>query len=95
MAKPEIRSNHSTTDDLARSAHDAVDSIAETAAYAEENIRAASTNAKERLRAGKERAQEKGVEVTDNVRSYVSENPLMAIGAAFAVGVMLSSLMRR
>jgi len=95
MAKPEIRGNHSTTDDLARSAHEAVDSIAETAAQAEENIRAASATAKERLRAGKERAQERGAEVSDNVRSYVHANPIMALGAAFAVGVVLSSLMRR
>lgn len=69
-----------TTEKMADKAHDAVDSAAEKAARAEERLREAS---------------EQGHDVLTAVSDYVKENPLTALGLAFAAGTIFSSITRR
>jgi len=87
--------NHHTTDELARSAHQAVDMIAESAVQAAEKIRAARASAQEKFRSSKALAREKTTAASENLRQYVVENPMTALGLALAAGVILSALMRR
>jgi len=69
-----------TTEKLADKAHDAVDSAAEKATHAEEKMRDVAAQGQDVLKA---------------VSSYVKENPLTALGLAFAAGTIFSSLTRR
>ncbi len=79
MTKAES-SSHQTTEKVADKAHDAVDSAAEKAARAEERLREAT---------------EQGHDVITAVTEYVKENPLTALGLAFAAGTIFSSMTRR
>ncbi len=69
-----------TTEKLADKAHEAVDSAAEKVTHAEEKLRDAAAQ---------------GQDVLTAVSSYVKENPLTALGLAFAAGTIFSSLTRR
>lgn len=73
-------STHQTTEKMADKAHDAVDSAAEKAAQAEDRLREAT---------------EQGHDVITAVADYVKENPLTALGLAFAAGTIFSSMTRR
>lgn len=73
-------STQQTTDKIADKAHDAVDNAAEKAGRAEERLREAS---------------EQGQDVITAVTDYVKENPLTALGLAFAAGTIFSSMTRR
>ena len=93
-AKSEANS-HQTTEAMARTAHEAVDKVADSAAHAEERIRKAGAAAQENLKAGSERARMKSSELTGEVREYVNDHPLAALGIAFAAGMFISAMMRR
>ena len=95
MAKSDSRTNYSTTDEFAKSAHEAVDVVAANAAYAEATLRSAGATAKENYRAGKARVREQSSAVSEGVRDYVGDNPLMALGIAFAAGLLISTVMRK
>jgi ElaB/YqjD/DUF883 family membrane-anchored ribosome-binding protein len=69
-----------TTDRMADKAHDAVDSAAEKVNQAEERLREAAAQ---------------GQDVLASVSTYVKENPLTALGLAFAAGTIFSSMTRR
>ena len=73
-------SSHQTTEKIRDKAHDAVDSAAEKAGHAEERLREAT---------------EQGHDVITAVSEYVKENPLTALGLAFAAGTIFSSMTRR
>jgi ElaB/YqjD/DUF883 family membrane-anchored ribosome-binding protein len=73
-------SSHQTTEKIADKAHDAVDSAAEKAARAEERLREATAQ---------------GNDIVTAVSDYVKENPLTALGLAFAAGTIFSSMTRR
>ncbi|MFN3714110.1 MAG: hypothetical protein ACK4SX_10650 [Alcanivoracaceae bacterium] len=73
-----------TTGRVAHSLHDAVDAAAAKASGAEEHLREQAGKA--RTRAG---------EVAGTVASYARDNPLAAMGIAFAAGVVVASLARR
>ncbi len=73
-------SSHQTTEKVADRAHEAVDSAAEKAGRAEERLREAT---------------EQGHDVVTAVTEYVKENPLTALGLAFAAGTIFSSMTRR
>jgi ElaB/YqjD/DUF883 family membrane-anchored ribosome-binding protein len=91
-AKP---SSHETTDHLAESLHHAVDSAAERAGPAEERVRAQAARAADKARESADYARTRSREVASSVGNYVQENPLMALGIAFAAGTLVSSLLRR
>ncbi|MCC5865716.1 MAG: DUF883 family protein [Wenzhouxiangella sp.] len=69
-----------TTDKLAGKAHEAVDSAAEKVSDAEEKLREVAAQ---------------GQDVLTAVSNYIKENPLTALGLAFAAGTVFSSLTRR
>jgi ElaB/YqjD/DUF883 family membrane-anchored ribosome-binding protein len=69
-----------TTEKMADKAHEAVDSAAEKVNQAEEQLRQAAAQ---------------GQDVLAAVSDYVKENPLTALGLAFAAGTIFSSMTRR
>ena len=75
---------HATTDRLAGKAHDTVEQLAKGAGKAEEQIRDAGVKAK---------AQSN--EVLHSMSLFVRENPLAAVGLAFAAGTLLAWLRKR
>ena len=86
---------HGMTDGLAKSAHEAVDVVAESAASAEQKLRDANAVAKKNIQAGEERVLDKSSEISEGVREYTGSNPLMALGIAFATGLLVSAVMRK
>lgn len=77
------RALQSATERLARAAHQAVDTLSAYGGRAEERLRASSQTAGERSR-----------EVMDQVRQYVLDHPLAAIGIAAGVGFVFGAMMR-
>lgn len=84
MARKAASSTHETTDNLAQKAHEAVDAAAKSAAQAEERVRESTQNARER-----------SGDLLDSVSDYVQDNPLTALGLAFAAGTIISAMTRR
>ena len=77
------RAVQSATERLARAAHQAVDTLSTYGGQAEERIRDTTEVATERSR-----------EIIEQVRDYVEQNPVAAIGIAVAVGFTVGLLMR-
>lgn len=77
------RALQSATERLAQAAHQAVDSLGEYGSRAEERIRDTTQVATERSQ-----------EVFGQVRRYVEEHPMAAIGIAVAVGFTVGMLLR-
>lgn len=77
------RALQSATERLARAAHQAVDTLSEYSGKAEERIRDTTQVASERSQ-----------EMFYQVRQYVEDNPVAAIGIAAAVGFALGVLLR-
>ncbi len=84
-----------TTQRAAEKAHETVDRVAEKAAAAEETIRDRAAGADEQLRDRAHQARERSDELIGSVVGFVRENPLTALGLAFAAGSLFSSLNRR
>lgn len=91
----EKESHGTTTQRVAEKAHETVDQVAARAATAEERIREQASAADERLREGATHARERSDELISTVTRFVRENPLTAIGLAFAAGSLFSSFTRR
>lgn len=87
--------NGSTTDRLASMAHDTIDRVTPKVNRAEHDVRGAAARTAE----GAKHLQQQAVEATEEnlrkVRSYIERNPLTTAGIAFAVGALLSALVRR
>lgn len=73
----------SATERLARAAHQAVDTLSEYGGRAEDRLRSTTQVAGDRSR-----------EIMDQVREYVLEHPVAAIGIAAGVGFVLGMLVR-
>jgi ElaB/YqjD/DUF883 family membrane-anchored ribosome-binding protein len=80
-----------TTGRVAHSLHDAVDAAAAKAGGAEERLREQAGKAREAA----EHARTRAGEVAGTVANYARDNPLAALGIAFAAGVVVASLARR
>jgi len=92
----EAKEKHpSATEKLASVAHEAVDQAAEKGAAAEKVVRDAAERANARAQNATGRAEDAGAEAIDRAKTAIEANPLAAAGAAFAVGFVLSALMRR
>jgi ElaB/YqjD/DUF883 family membrane-anchored ribosome-binding protein len=76
---------------VAENLHDAVDAAAEKVGGAEEHLR----DQAEKARQTAEYARARAGEVVDSVARYTRDNPLAAVGVAFAAGFLLASLTRR
>ncbi|WP_052063301.1 DUF883 family protein [Nitrincola sp. A-D6] len=88
-------SDHATTDRLSDSAHDSVDQIANSAGKAEERIRHEAADAKAYARDAGQKTKERTDEAMNTVSVFVQDNPLIALGLAFAAGTLLSTFKRR
>ena len=88
-------SGNPTTSRLAAMAHEAIDRVAPKANYAEQEVRGAAARTAESAKHVQERAVEAADEHLRKVRSYIERNPLTTAGIAFAVGVLVSALVRR
>jgi ElaB/YqjD/DUF883 family membrane-anchored ribosome-binding protein len=88
-------SDHATTDRLSESAHESVDHIAESAGKAEERIRHGASEAKTRVMDAGEKVKERSDDTLHAIFNFVGENPLTAIGLAFAAGALVTALKRR
>lgn len=83
------------TDMLARAvrgAHDTVDRLAETAAPHVQRLTQGVDSASETLSARAEHARDVGDEWADSLRTTVRENPIAAVLAAVAAGVLIARL---
>jgi ElaB/YqjD/DUF883 family membrane-anchored ribosome-binding protein len=80
-----------TTSRVADNLHGAVDAAAARAGAAEEHLREHADKAREAA----DYARTRAAEVADSVSRYTRDNPLAALGIAFAAGVVLASLTRR
>lgn len=76
---------------VAENLHEAVDAAAAKVASAEQQLREQAEKAKQNAEYAKARAGE----VVESVARYTRDNPLAAVGIAFAAGALLASLMRR
>jgi len=76
-------------------AHETIDRVTPRVNRAELDVRTAATKTAE----GAKQLQDQAVEATEEnlrkVRSYIEKNPFTTAGIAFAVGALLSALIRR
>ena len=80
---------------VAEAAHARVDQAAEHAAAFEKKAKAKARDAADKFSEKNEEMQIKAKEAGEQARVAIQENPLMAAGVAFAVGFVLSSILRR
>jgi ElaB/YqjD/DUF883 family membrane-anchored ribosome-binding protein len=85
----------STTDRIASMAHDTLDRVTPKANRAEHQVRDAATETTDGIKQLQEQAVEAAEEGLRQTRSFIANNPLTTAGVAFAVGVLLSTLIRR
>lgn len=88
-------SHHATTDQVSQRVHETIDRLAERAAKAEERLRHDTATAEARVRNTGQQARERSEDMVHTVSGYVRDNPLTALGLAFAAGTLLSALTRR
>lgn len=85
----------SATDRLASVAHDTIDRVAPRIGRAEQEVRSAAAKTAD----GAKNLQAQALEATEeglaSARSYIEKNPLTMAAIAFAVGALLSTLIRR
>ena len=86
---------HETTDRAAEMAHDTVDRVADVADDAERQVRKAAARKMKQARALQGDVLEAVDEKLGKVDSYVKENPFTSVGIAFAMGAIVSALIRR
>jgi ElaB/YqjD/DUF883 family membrane-anchored ribosome-binding protein len=86
---------HDTTDRAAEMAHDTVDRVADVADDAEKQVRKAAARKMKQARALQDDVLEAVDDKLGRVDSYVKENPFTSVGIAFAVGAIVSAVLRR
>jgi ElaB/YqjD/DUF883 family membrane-anchored ribosome-binding protein len=86
---------HDTTDRAADMAHDTVDRAADVGNDAEKQLRKAAARKMKQARQVQDDVLEAVDDQIDKVDSYVKRNPFTAVGIAFAVGAVVSALIRR
>ena len=87
--------SHAATEAAARIAHDFVDRVAKLAEESEERIRKATANAEHTLKDSLDIARTKSLAAKESVGDLVQRHPWAAVGIAFGIGVLLSTLTRR
>lgn len=87
--------DHATTDRLSERAHESVDKVAKTAGKAEERIRDEARDAGARVREAGHKVKERSDETLRSISVFVQDNPLIALGVAFAAGTLVSALRNR
>ncbi len=79
-------------DRVVRTAHDTVDRLAQSVAPHIQRLTQGASNTNEALHARADQARDMGDEWTESLRSTVRENPVAAVVAALAVGVLLARM---
>lgn len=87
-------SSHATTDRLSESVHESVDQIAKTAGKAEERIRKEASEAQLHARDAGQKTKERTDDTIQYISHFVQDNPMLALGIAFAAGTLLSAKKR-
>lgn len=75
--------------------HEAVDRATDVAAQAEQRARQMAEEARSKVRQGADKARIKSEQMAASLQGYIRENPMMALGIAFAAGTVIASLGRR
>jgi ElaB/YqjD/DUF883 family membrane-anchored ribosome-binding protein len=94
MEQP-IGENPRVTERMAKAAHESIDRVQEKAAKVEDQLRDAAARARGQAR---ESGAEASAQLEGSIRkltTYIEQNPLMAAGAAFTAGLLVSLLLRR
>lgn len=86
---------HKVTDMISSRAHDAINQLSATAADLEARLRQTAGDTEERVRERASAAQHRGEDARDEVRTYVEEHPLQALGIAMFAGFVLHAMLRR
>ena len=79
-------------DRVVRTAHDTVDRLAQSVAPHVQRLTQGASNTNDALHARADQARDMGDEWTESLRSTVRENPVAAVVAALAVGVLLARM---
>jgi ElaB/YqjD/DUF883 family membrane-anchored ribosome-binding protein len=97
MSQPTLspESVNSTMDRLASIAHETIDRVTPAANHAEHDARGAATRAADRAKVLQDQAAAAVEDRVRKTRAYAQSNPLVTAGIAFAVGALLSTLIRR
>lgn len=90
-SRPQSQETRRTADRL----HEAVENASTQADSAEQRTRQMAHDAADRVREGAHQARVKSEEMAGSVKQYIRENPMMALGVAFAAGTIVASLGRR
>lgn len=85
----------SMTDRLASTARETIDRVTPKVNRAEHEVRVAATKAADSAKLLQEHAVEAAKDRLRAVRSYAETNPFATAAIAFAVGALLSTLLRR
>jgi ElaB/YqjD/DUF883 family membrane-anchored ribosome-binding protein len=85
----------STSDRLASMAHETIDRVKPKANRAELEMRDAAAKTTEGAKQLQAQALEAAEEGLSQARSYMTTNPLVTAGIAFAAGALLGALIRR
>ncbi len=85
----------SESERIAQVIHEAIDRFAEHAAEAEQRIKDAAAGAQVTIKTKQKSVRKTADNAERAVESYVEQHPWAALGAAFGVGVLISSLLRR
>jgi ElaB/YqjD/DUF883 family membrane-anchored ribosome-binding protein len=86
---------HAGTEAAARKAHELIDRAAKLAEDSEQRIREVAANAEHTLQETLETARSKGLGAKESIGDLVQRHPWAAVGIAFGVGILLSTLARR
>jgi ElaB/YqjD/DUF883 family membrane-anchored ribosome-binding protein len=84
-----------TAEGFASSAHSAIDAMAEKVAPIEESLRRTAAQTREKAERGGAELRDQVGAAEDNVRAYMLERPLTAIGIAFGLGMLALALTSR
>lgn len=89
------QSKSPTTEKATQAAHDALDKASAKAASAEEYVREHASDSVEALQHKREALQKELDESMAKTRSFISKNPIMCAGIAFAAGMLFTALLKR
>jgi ElaB/YqjD/DUF883 family membrane-anchored ribosome-binding protein len=82
-----------TTERTVAAAHRSIDSVGVRASRSEEKLRSAASNTVHRYADTRDYLRDQIDTTVNTARSYVREHPIIAAGAAFAAGALLTSLL--
>lgn len=95
MTESNSNSTSPTTARVADNLHHAVDSAADSAGHAEQRLREQAEKTAGKAREMADRARVQAGQAVGTVSRYTRDNPLAALGIAFAAGAVVASLTRR